>query len=68
MVVVDGTERHWPADLVLLSIGFEGTEPTVPRSFDIATQQNKIIANDKDYRTNKEKYLPLGMREEVKVL
>ena len=36
--------------------------------FDIATQQNKIIANDKDYRTNKEKYLPLGMREEVKVL
>ena len=66
MVVVDGTERHWP-DLVLLSIGFEGTEPTVPRSFDIATQQNKIIANDKDYRTNKEKYLP-GMREEVKVL
>ena len=21
MVVVDGTERHWPADLVLLSIG-----------------------------------------------
>ena len=40
MVVVDGTERHWPADLVLLSIGFEGTEPTVPRSFDIAT--NKI--------------------------
>ena len=66
MVVVDGTERHWPADLVLLSIGFEGTEPTVPRSFDIATQQNKIIANDKDYRTNKEKYLPLGMREESK--
>src|SRR5699024_6523003 len=26
MVIVEGTERHWPADLVLLSIGFEGTE------------------------------------------
>ncbi|MEB6735711.1 glutamate synthase subunit beta [Staphylococcus haemolyticus] len=60
MVVVDGTERHWTADLVLLSIGFEGTEPTVPRSFDIATQQNKIIANDKDYRTNKEKIFAAG--------
>ena len=23
MVVVDGTERHWPADLVLLSIGLK---------------------------------------------
>ena len=26
MSIVDGTERHWPADLVLLSIGFVGTE------------------------------------------
>ena len=57
MVVVDGTERHWPADLVLLSIGFEGTETTVPRSFDIKTKQNKIVANEQDYRTNQEKYL-----------
>src|SRR5699024_12862264 len=24
MMIVDGTERHWPADLVLLSIGFIG--------------------------------------------
>ena len=57
MVVVDGTERHWPADLVLLSIGFEGTETTVPQSFDIKTKQNKIVANEQDYRTNQEKYL-----------
>ena len=62
MVVVDGTERHWPADLVLLSIGFEGTETTVPQSFDIKTKQNKIVANEQDYRTNQEKYLLQEMR------
>lgn len=60
MVVVDGTERHWPADLVLLSIGFEGIEPTVPREFDIATKFNRIVANDKDYRTNQDKIFAAG--------
>ena len=60
MVVVDGTERHWPADLVLLSIGFEGTETTVPQSFDIKTKQNKIVANEQDYRTNQEKVFAAG--------
>ena len=44
MVVVDGTERHWPLDLVLLSIGFIGTETTVPHAFDIQTERNKIVA------------------------
>ena len=60
MVVVDGTERHWPADLVLLSIGFEGTETTVLQSFDIKTKQNKIVANEQDYRTNQEKVFAAG--------
>ncbi|RIO61357.1 glutamate synthase, partial [Mammaliicoccus sciuri] len=52
MVVVDGTERHWPADLVLLSIGFVGTETTVPHAFNIQTERNKIVADNKDFRTN----------------
>ncbi|UDI79159.1 glutamate synthase subunit beta [Staphylococcus taiwanensis] len=60
MVVVNGTERHWPADLVLLSIGFEGTEPTVPRSFNVATRQNKIVADETDYRTNQDKIFAAG--------
>lgn len=52
MMVVDGTERHWPADLVLLSIGFIGTDNTVPHAFDIKTQRNKIVANEVNYQTN----------------
>ena len=54
MVVVDGTERHWPANfLVLLSIGFVGTETgTVTHAFDIQTKRNKIVADNKDFRTN----------------
>lgn len=52
MSIVDGTERHWPADLVLLSIGFVGTENTVPHAFHIATERNKIVADDINYQTN----------------
>ena len=61
MVVVDGTERHWPADLVLLSIGFQDLLILLPNKIK-SSPTIKIIA------LIKKKYLPLGMREEVKVL
>ena len=60
MVVVDGTERHWPADLVLLSIGFIGTETTVPHAFNIQTERNKIVADNKDFRTNQPNIFAAG--------
>lgn len=59
-VVMDDTERHWPADLVLLSIGFEGVDSILPKAFDVMTKQNKIVANDTDYRTNQEKIFAAG--------
>lgn len=49
---IDDTEKHWPADLILLAIGFIGTENTVPNTFDLPTEQNKIVANEVDYTTN----------------
>ena len=49
---IDDTEKHWPADLILLAIGFVGTENTVPNTFDLRTEQNKIVANEVDYTTN----------------
>lgn len=60
MVIVEDTERHWPADLVLLSIGFEGTEHLVPHSFNLKTERNKIVANEKDFRTNQDKVFVAG--------
>ena len=55
------------ADLVLLSIGFIGTETTIPHAFGIKTERNKIVANDIDFRTNHPKFLQLEMLVEVKV-
>lgn len=60
MVVVDGTERHWPADLVLLSIGFIGTETTVPHAFNIQTERNKIVADNKNFKTNQSNIFAAG--------
>ena len=56
----DGPERFWPADLVILSIGFVGTEITIPQSFGIKTERNKIVANDKDFRTSHSKIFAAG--------
>lgn len=60
MVMTEGPEKFWPADLVLLSIGFEGTETMVPRAFNINTKYNKIVANDIDYQTNNDKIFAAG--------
>ena len=60
MVMSDGPERFWPADLVLLSIGFIGTETTIPHAFGIKTERNKIVANDIDFRTNHPKFFAAG--------
>ncbi len=60
MVMKEGPERFWPADLVLLSIGFEGTEPTVPNAFNIKTDRNRIVADDTNYQTNNEKVFAAG--------
>lgn len=63
-VMEDGPERFWPADLVILSIGFVGTEITIPQSFPqsfgIKTERNKIVANDKDFRTSHSKIFAAG--------
>lgn len=59
-VMEDGPERFWPADLVILSIGFVGTEITITQSFGIKTERNKIVANDKDFRTSHSKIFAAG--------
>lgn len=59
-VMEDGPERFWPADLVILSIGFIGTEITIPQSFGIKTERNKIVANDENFRTNHSKIFAAG--------
>lgn len=59
-VMEDGPERFWLADLVILSIGFVGTEITIPQSFGIKTERNKIVANDKDFRTSHSKIFAAG--------
>ncbi|MGJ5650241.1 glutamate synthase subunit beta [Staphylococcus warneri] len=59
-VMEDGPERFWPADLVILSIGFVGTDITIPQSFGIKTERNKIVANDKDFRTSHSKIFAAG--------
>ncbi|WNB93877.1 glutamate synthase subunit beta [Bacillus sp. NEB1478] len=49
---IEGTEQVWPADLVFIAIGFEGTEQPVLKQFGVETNNNKVKAKHGDYKTN----------------
>ncbi|MEI1421622.1 glutamate synthase small subunit [Bacillus cabrialesii] len=47
-----GTEKVWPAQLVFIAIGFEGTEQPLLKQFGVDSVNNKISATYGDYQTN----------------
>lgn len=47
-----GTEKIWPAQLVFIAIGFEGTEQPLLKQFGVDSVNNKISAAYGDYQTN----------------
>ncbi len=49
---IPGTEKIWPAQLVLVTIGFEGTDRSVAEQFGIAFRGNRIKADYGIYQTN----------------
>ncbi|WP_271398689.1 glutamate synthase subunit beta [Salinicoccus roseus] len=59
-ITMEDQERYFKADLVLLSIGFEGVESELPKAFQLQMTQNKIAADDSDYKTNRRKVFAAG--------
>ena len=58
---IEGSEKIWNADLVLIAMGFTGVEDYIAN--DLGVELNKrgnIAANDIDYRTSKEKVFVAG--------
>jgi glutamate synthase (NADPH/NADH) small chain len=50
---IPGTEKIWPAQLVFIAIGFEGTEQPVLKQFNVETTgKNVISAKYGDFQTN----------------
>lgn len=50
---VKGTEKEWPADLVILAMGFRHTEHAVTKGFNLELDpRNNAKANTMDYRTS----------------
>lgn len=51
--LVSGSEKEWPADLVILAMGFLNPEATLPKALHINTdQRNNILAEYGDFRTS----------------
>ena len=50
---VAGTEKEWPADLVVLAMGFRHPEATISETLKLeADARNNVKANTADYRTS----------------
>uniref|UniRef100_I2CNZ7 Glutamate synthase (NADPH/NADH) small chain n=1 Tax=Nannochloropsis gaditana (strain CCMP526) TaxID=1093141 RepID=I2CNZ7_NANGC len=50
---IPGTEKEWPADLVILAMGFMNPESTIPSGLSLdVDQRHNIRADYGDYRTN----------------
>ena len=59
--LIPGSEREWPADLVILAMGFVSPELTVPRQLGLDTdQRDNIRAEYGDYRSSLEGVFAAG--------
>jgi glutamate synthase (NADPH/NADH) small chain len=57
---VPGTEKIWPAQLVLIAIGFEGTDQPLLEQFGVEAANRKIKAEYGQYTTNVEGVFAAG--------
>jgi glutamate synthase (NADPH) small chain len=54
MEAIKGTERDWPAELVLIAIGFSGPQThTIVKQLGLATTADCAIATNEHYMTNR---------------
>ena len=58
---VPGTEKEWPCDLVLLALGFLGSEKSLAEQFGVEMDERaNIKASDTNYQTNLPKVFTAG--------
>ncbi|PWU68739.1 glutamate synthase subunit beta [Gracilibacillus dipsosauri] len=55
-----GTGKYWPAQLVLIAIGFEGVEQPVLDAFKVEVNRHRVEAKYGDFRTNVEHVFAAG--------
>lgn len=49
---IEGTEKEWPCDMVLLALGFTGPENTLSKQLGLEVDTRTNIKAEKDYQTN----------------
>lgn len=57
---IPGTEKIWPAQLVLIAIGFEGAEEPVLDAFGVKTMRNRVLAAYGNFLTTEENVFAAG--------
>ncbi|MBW2962724.1 glutamate synthase subunit beta [Mesonia aestuariivivens] len=57
---IEGSEKEWPCDLVLLALGFTGPEKSLVDQLGLKTDERTNIKTEKNYQTNKKKFFTAG--------
>ena len=60
MVPVEGSEKEYPADLVLIAAGFLGAQPEVAAAFGVELTARGTVAADANYQTSVEHVFTAG--------
>jgi len=61
LVELEGSEKLWPADLVILAMGFRCPEPTIPEQLNLELdKRNNVKAVYGEYATNEEGVFAAG--------
>ena len=60
-VPVKGSEKNWPAELVLLAMGFTGSQSYIKEAFGVQSDaRSNVKASDTDFKTNVHKVFATG--------
>ena len=60
-VLVKGSEKNWKAELLLIAMGFTGSQDYIKDAFLVESDfKSNIKANDKDFKTNIPKVFSIG--------
>ena len=57
---IEGSEKIWPAQMVLLALGFLGPEKSIAEKFKLKLDERGNIQSDKHYKSSKNKIFVAG--------
>ena len=60
IIEIEGSEKIWPSQMVLLALGFLGPEKSIAEKFELKLDERGNIQTDKQFKSSKDKIFAAG--------